>query len=274
MKWANRLFDFYINASIHVAFAVFALVEITGIFFDIHISHHLSNCFFFGTIACYNFIKYGVEADKYILVANRYHKTIQIVSFLALTVAIYHACYLTWETWVGIGIVSLLTGLYALPVLPQAKNLRSLGLLKIMLVALVWSILTVLLPLIEAKETLVWDVHIETVQRFILVLILLIPFEIRDLKYDLSTLRTLPQRIGSTNTKSIGALAAMVLFFLTLLKDDVSTVDLISKGILCLGLELSLFLTKRDQSKYFSSFFVESIPVLWWGVIVALRYLD
>ena len=271
MKWGSRLFDFYLDASIHVAFAVFALVQITGIMLHISISDHLSYYLFFGTIACYNFVKYGLEADKYFILANRYHKGIQIASFIALVLAVYHACFLLWETWVGICIISILTGLYALPVLPQAKNLRSLGLLKIVLVSLVWAGSTVVLPVIEAGEVLAWDFWIETIQRFIIVLLLLIPFEIRDLKYDAPSLRTLPQRTGSKNTKSIGVISATVLFFMTYLKDEISTVDSLAKAILSIGLVLTLILTKRDQPRYFASFWVESIPIAWWGVVWLLN---
>jgi len=272
MKWVTRLFDFYLDASIHVALAVFALIKITGSIVNISVNNHLSYYLFFGTIVCYNFVKYGVEAKKYFLVTNRYYKNIQITSFIALALALYHAYFLQWQTWAGILVISFLIGLYAIPVLPQAKNLRSLGLLKIILVGLVWSGSTVLLPVIEADGNMNWDFWIETIQRFMLVLVLLIPFEIRDLKYDEPSLRTLPQRIGSMNSKSLGALVAIVLFSLTLLKDHISAVDLIAKGILCLGLVLSLFLTKREQSKYFASFWVESIPIIWWGIIWFLTF--
>ena len=273
MKRIARLFDFYLDASIHVAVAVFALVQITYIILNIGVNHHLSYFLFFSTIACYNFVKYGVEAKKYILVSNRYHKIIQIASIIALFLSLYHAQFLSWETWFGIVMISLLVVLYALPILPRAKNLRSLGLLKIILVGLVWSGLTVVLPVIEAGLTMIWDFYIETTQRFLLVIVLLIPFEIRDLKYDAPSLRTLPQQIGSMNAKSIGAFLAIALFFLTLLKDDVTAIDLIAKGIICLGLQFSLFLTKRDQSKYFASFWVEAIPIIWWGVVWFLNRL-
>ena len=272
MKWVARIFDFYLDASIHVSFAVFALIQVTAILLNIELSQHLLYYLFFGTISCYNFVKYGVEAEKYILVANQYHKYIQIASFIALAIAIYHAYFLSWETWAGIAVISVLTGLYALPILPQAKNLRSLGLLKIVLVGLVWSGSTVVLPILEAKVAMTWDGWIEAIQRFILILVLLIPFEIRDLDYDAPTLRTLPQRFGSMNAKSIGGLAAIVIFFLTYLKDEVSIIDLIAKGVLCLMLLLILILTSRDQSKYFSSFWVESVPILWLGVIWCLHY--
>ncbi|WP_273565905.1 hypothetical protein [Maribacter halichondriae] len=212
MKWPTRLFDFYLDASIHVALGVFALLKVTVILLHISVDPHVSSYLFFGTIACYNFIKYGVEAEKYLLVANRYHKNIQFFSFAALTMALYHLYFLTWQTWLAIAIISFLTGIYALPVLPKAKNLRSLGLLKILLVGLVWAGSTVILPVLEASQAMKWDTWIETCQRFLLVLVLLIPFEIRDLKYDAPDLRTLPQRVGFARTKGWAALWVVLLF--------------------------------------------------------------
>lgn len=274
MKWLQRVFDFYLDASIHVALAVFSLVLATGLILNFEVDNHLSFSIFFGTIACYNFVKYGVEAEKYILVANRYHKNIQFVSFIALTLAMYHTWFLTFETWLGIGVIMLLTGLYAVPILPKSANLRSLGLLKIMLVGMVWAISTVVLPVIAVKKAMVWDVYIETFQRFVLVLILLVPFEIRDLKYDSPELKTLPQRYGSTNSKSLGAIAVVIFFFITFLKDNVTILDVVGKGILFLGLGVTMFVTKRNQSKYFASFWVEAIPIMWLGVLWFLwRYI-
>ncbi len=143
MKWFARIFDFYLDASIHVALSVYALIQITGIILQFEVDSHLSYFIFFGTIACYNFIKYGVEAEKYIVVANRYHRNIQVASFVALIFVCYHAWFLPYDTWLSIGFVLILTGLYALPIFPGIKNLRSLGLLKIALVAVVWSGATV-----------------------------------------------------------------------------------------------------------------------------------
>jgi len=146
MKFLKRLFDFYLDASIHVALAVFSLLKITAILYKVELSNHLSLFVFFGTIVCYNFIKYGVEANKYVLIDNRYHKSIQFFSLIALVFGCYHGYFLSMESWLTIFILAGLTGLYALPVLPQSKNLRSLGGLKIFLVATVWSGITVILP--------------------------------------------------------------------------------------------------------------------------------
>ncbi|MDO6818709.1 MULTISPECIES: hypothetical protein [Zobellia] len=270
MKVLNRIFDFYLDASIHVALGVFALVHVTDITLGYGVDQHLAWFLFFGSVACYNFVKYGVEAKKYILVASRYHKNIQFASFIALAIALYHGWFLKLEVWIGVGGLVALTGLYALPLLPHTRNLRSWGGLKIFIVALVWAGATVVLPVLSEGGTFEKDVWIEVVQRFLFVLILLIPFEIRDLAYDSPELKTLPQRYGVANTKIFGAFGTLPFFFLILLKNNASLEEAIAGGVLFIMLGSLMFITKRNQHKYFSSFWVEGISILWWGLLVAI----
>ncbi len=271
MKLLKRIFDFYLDASVHVSLSVCSLLIITSIFYEIRLNQNLVFFVFFGTIACYNFVKYGVEAEKYIRVSNRYHKNIQFFSLIGLAIAGYFGLFLRLDSWVILGILIVLTGLYALPVLPQAKNLRSLGGLKIVMVALVWAGITVILPLTELERTLVWDDWIQVVQRILLVLVLLIPFEIRDLAYDKPELRTIPQRFGVERAKVFGGFLVLIFFLLTFLKDEITNLELISQGILFLILGALMLLTKRNQGKYFASFWVEAIPIIWLGIVWAMQ---
>ena len=270
MNWRRYLFHFYLDASIHVALSVFALIEITCIFFGLSRDNHISYLVFFGTIACYNFVKYGVEAKKYFLVSNTYHKNIQVVSFIAGGFALYHSFFVSYEAWIGLAVLSVLTSLYAVPLLPNAKNLRSLGGLKIFIVAMVWAGTTVVLPVVAADRVLDWDVSIELVQRFLMVLILMLPFEIRDLDYDDPELRTLPQRFGYLKTTIFGASGAVVFFFLTFMKDYLTNFEVFGKGLAFLGLAVLMLVTRRNQSQFFSSFWVEAIPIFWWACILVM----
>ncbi|MCM4164427.1 MULTISPECIES: hypothetical protein [unclassified Arenibacter] len=270
MNWRSYLFHFYLDASIHVAFSVFAFIEITCIFFGLSRDNHISYLAFFGTIACYNFVKYGVEAKKYYLVSNRYHKNIQVLSFIAGAFALYHSFFVSFEAWIGIVVLSVLASLYAVPLLPNAKNLRSLGGFKIFIVALVWAGTTVVLPVVAADAVLDWDVVVELVQRFLMVLILMLPFEIRDLAYDDPELRTLPQRFGCQKTKLLGAAGAVLFFLITFMKDQLTYLEVMGKSLVFLVLGVLLLVTKRNQSSFFSSFWVESVPILWWACILVM----
>lgn len=268
MPVLRRFFDFYLDASIHVALAIVAMVQVTCLTLNITADTHLIWFLFFGSMACYNFMKYGVEAEKYILVTGLHQKQIQWVSFIALGAACYHGFFLSTEVYLTLAVLVGLTGLYAVPVLPHTKNLRNLGGLKIFVVALVWAGTTVILPVIAVDQPISWDVQVETIQRFLLVLILLVPFEVRDLVYDSPELRTLPQRFGIKGTKIIGALAIVPFYLMTFLKHEVSTSEIIANGLLCLILSLLIGITTKRQNRYFASFLVEAVPILWWGLLL------
>ncbi|MBM1106074.1 hypothetical protein JQC67_08005 [Aurantibacter crassamenti] len=271
MNVFRRIFDFYLDASIHVALSVYSLVWLSGYMLNISIDIDLALFLFFGSIASYNFVKYGLEAEKYILVANRYHKNIQFLSIIALGLACFHAYYLNYDTWIGLIVLSILTGLYAIPVLPHAKNLRSLSGFKIVVVALVWSGATVLLPIFQIESNINWDVEIETIQRFLMVLVLLLPFEIRDLRYDPPELKTVPQRYGVRNTKKIGVVLVVIILMLTFFKDNLQLIEILVKISLSLSLILAVLITSKTRSKYYASFWVESLPIFWLAIAWVLR---
>ncbi|TLP82213.1 hypothetical protein [Maribacter sp. ACAM166] len=275
MTLFKRIFDFYLDASIHGALAIFSLIHITALTLNINVPSALYYFVFFGSISCYNFVKYGVEAEKYILVANRYHKNIQFFSIGCLLVALYHIFFLSEMIFLGLLVLGGVTALYALPVLPKHKNFRSFSGLKILIVATVWAGTTVILPALSQMEFISWDVKVEFFQRFLFVLILLVPFEIRDLKYDKPELKTLPQRVGVKGAKRIGLSWAVLFYVFSFFKTNLDVISISAKTILFVVLVIMLFKTKLNQGKYFSSFWVESIPLIWWLVIVlAMRFAN
>ena len=268
MALIKRIFDFYLDASIHVALAIFSLVHVTALTLNINVPQELYIFMFFGSIGCYNFVKYGVEAEKYILVANRYHKNIQFFSFGCLLISFYQMFFLSERVLISLFVLIAITGLYALPVLPKHKNFRSLSGLKILIVATVWAGTTVILPAISQLEVITWNVKVEAFQRFMLVLVLLVPFEIRDLKYDSVALKTLPQRVGVKGAKIIGYSWSIIFYAATFLKTNLDFISVGVNTILLLVLLGIILKTELNQKKYFSSFWVEAIPLFWWLLII------
>ncbi|MEM1338255.1 MAG: hypothetical protein AAF634_04185 [Bacteroidota bacterium] len=262
MTLLRKIFKFYLDASVHVALAVVSLYWVTVVNLNIPANYFV--IFFLGcsTIVCYNFIKYGVEADKYLIVTKPYHKSIQIFSFVAFGFAVFFFVQLPSELWLLLFLLTLFSGLYALPFLPSSRNLRSLGVLKIVLVALVWIGLTGVLPVLENGMS--WDLEVVLLllRHFFLVVILMLPFEIRDMYFDPPELRTLPQRYGVTRTKAIGYLLLLFYVGLVLMSDDFA---MWPRAIVQLSVVLFLFLAlykaTTSQDRYFAAFWVESIPI-------------
>ena len=273
MRLLKKSFDFYLDASVHVALSVVALMDITAFFFDLRADEHLYYFMFFGTIACYNFIKYGIEAEKYLFVSNSYHRYIQGFSFIAVIFGGYHAYFLSLEVWITLFFLSVLIGLYALPVLPRARNLRNLGILKVLMVAFVWAGVTVILPVVSSGELLTWDIQIEAFQRMIVILVLMIPFEIRDMFIDRPALKTLPQRLGVKGSRKLGILLSVLFVISTLFKDFFTNAELYSKIIFGTLLVLLMLKTREKQAKYFASFWVEFTPVAWWMVVLGFELM-
>lgn len=273
MQLLSRFFNFYLDASIHVALAVVSLYEVSAIILKSSTNWFLLGFLFFGTIVCYNFIKYGVEAKKYLIVSNPYHKAIQVFSFFAFGFAVYFFFQLSKEIWLTIMILMGVSVLYAIPLLPKAKNLRSLGGAKTFLVALVWMGTTVLLPTIDNQLEVNWDIGVLLTQRFLLVLILLLPFEIRDMDYDKPELRTLPQRVGVKKTKMLGYILTLGYFLICFLKDEFNTTEVFCKLLVSTLLLIVLILTRKKQHIYFSSFWVELIPMLFLGMFYFMNWI-
>lgn len=272
----KRIFNFYLNSSIHVAIGVYALTWITLLQFGVEYDKNSLNFVFFATITGYNFVKYfGIAKFHHRSLAG-WLRAIQIFSFLAFIALCYYASKLEVNTLVLIAILGLITFLYAIPLLPKKyfiddhKNLREISGLKIYVIALVWSFTTVILPLVNNEVSLDFDVVITSVQRFVYVLVLMLPFEIRDLNYDNLKLSTIPQKIGVKKTKIIGVFLLMLFMMLEFFKDELTSNAVIVTLIIVFISLLFIVFSNKNQSKYYSAFWVESLPIIWLGILLML----
>ena len=271
MKFLKKVFDFYINSSIHVALAVCSLVWITWLEFDQEVSFNLLFFVFFATVTGYNFVKYFGLAKFHHRSLATWLKYIQIFSFLCFLGLLYFIVQLKEKTiYVLLGL-GLITFLYTIPFLPKKYfldkgNLRAISGLKIYVIAFVWAITTVIIPLIENDQQMTHDSLICLLQRFIFVLVVMLPFEIRDMRYDSLKLSTIPQRIGIQRTKIIGSVLAAQLLVLELFKDELNLYKLFVLLVIVFLIVLLLFQSRINQQPYYSSFLVEGIPMVWLGL--------
>jgi len=273
MRALKTVLDFYINSSIHVALAVYALSWITLLQFDIDYDGNVLYFSFFASITGYNFVKFFGLAKFHHRKLTSMLKSIQMLSLISFIAMGYYLLQLQMITIGYIAVFALATFLYAVPVLPkrlfidQQKNLRSIGGLKIYIIALVWTGVTVVLPLIDNNHDITKDVFITGVQRFFIVIVLMLPFEIRDLNFDSLKLSTIPQKIGVKGTKVCGVLLLLVSYILEFLRVNTYPYILLSHTLIILILCAFLLLSFKRQSKYYTAFWVESIPI-WWLILL------
>jgi len=262
----KNIFDFYLDASIHVSVATSSLVLLTYYFAGIAIDWNVFSMVFFGTVFSYNFIKYfSVYLNK-----SKYSvkdKTVIWLTVVAGIIGTINFLLLDWETQCIAILFGLLSIFYAVPI-GKLKNLRNISGIKIYIVALCWAGVTLLLPLQEAGIDLTIDVVLKFFQRFILTLVLILIFEINDLKYDDIRLKTVPQTIGVSKTKFLIYTLLIPFFVLELLKVKHYPNQWIIDLILILTIALLTYFANAHRSKYYTLFWTESIPVLWYLLIL------
>ncbi len=241
MLTLRKIVDFYIHSSIHIGVAVFCLVQLS-------IPQWTSYSFlvFFGTIVGYNFLKYS---ELFLSTPRWRFNSIGIVSVSALAAIGYLLLFWKQKSTVQLDL------LVALGLVLCYPFIRRLGWLKPFFVSIVLSYITVVIPL-KTNAAVGWLF----VQRFLVLSSLMIPFEILDSTTDPISLKTLPQWIGIGKTKQLGYLLVglyCIAAFYTLNR-------FYPYFIYALSMVVAIYFSSPKRSWYYTSFWVESLPIVWW----------
>lgn len=266
-KTAKQLFDFYLNSSIHVAVAVTAFAAITMFNLQLLIDFDLLYFIFFSTVVGYNITKYTGSHNSPEAGSDP-TKSILVFSIICM---IFLFFFLFQQSWIIIFISSLMgliTISYSWPFLWRRSNLRDISGLKIFVIAMVWTVVTVVLPVLSNGYGFSINLFIEMIQRFIFVLVLTLPFDIRDARFDTYQLGTIPQIIGIKRARVVGvALLCFVVVF-----EFLKTPLLIDQALILVGISLltAFFVMQSvvQQTQYYASFWVESVPIIWCVILV------
>jgi hypothetical protein len=268
MEVLKSIVRFYINSSIHVALSCFALVQITQMVFHISEQKAVGYFAFWGTIVGYNFVKYEELVRAKRLQMRNQLRGIAVFSFFSFIMTGYYFFLLERSTQIIAVFFLGLTMLYTLPFFPNNKNARNWAGIKIYIVSLCWAGVTVFLPLLNAKGTFGIEFFVVSIQRFILIFVLILIFEIIDLKHDDPNLKTVPQQIGVKNTKILGFVLLMLFCGLEVFNINGNfNIEFLKLNLdIAVAIVIALFLAfaNEQRSKYYTSFWVESIPIVWW----------
>ncbi len=268
MSLWKRIFDLYLQGSLHVALSVFCLIRVTELMLQLHIDPYIEGFGYFGTIVGYNFIKYDALARSGTPKWSLNLKLFIAISMFAFIGTAYCFFYLNRLTQLVSIAVFIITALYTLPFFPNHKSARSWAGLKIYIVALSWVGVTVVLPVLNTGTPLTTDFYIICVKRFILIVVLLFVFEIIDLAWDDPHLKTVPQQIGVKRTKQLGILLLVVFLVLEFFQGNRNTTYFFASLFLILITAMMLYFASDKRSKYYTAFLTESIPMLWYGMIL------
>lgn len=240
----------------------------TYVLFDLPVDYKVLIFVFFSSVVGYNYTKYDVLLLKKRVSSEL--KVIQTLTYTSTVFTLFTFLNLQTDAQILVLITGLLTILYAVSFFGH-RSLRNSSGIKIYIVALCWVLTTLLLPLFQADFPINSDVLIKSIQRFLLVIILILIFEIIDLKEDDPNLKTVPQTIGIKRTKMLGISLLLLFFLMEFLLANYKISQLVINGVLAIITILFTVFASDKKSKYYTGFWVESIPILWFLLVAVFR---
>jgi putative membrane protein len=236
-----------IRENVVVATAVTSLAISTLLIFRLPMAYAELLSLWVGTVLSYSFAKEG---------RLRYDRPIW---WLLAATACGAFLFLSW-TGRGILLLSMVLSVaYDAPFLTH--RLRSIPFLKIIIVSICWVLGSVYLPLSDYKVSLFApQTSILAGQYLLWVVVLILPFDIRDKQAEQAHLQTLPTILGTPKTKAIGTL--LMLLFVLLAFVHPTFLLYIQVIIACITV-LSLLFAHEHQSPYYSALWVESLPIIY-----------
>ena len=205
------------------------------------------------------FCLFGGTVLSYSLAKNRKLNIFSSLHLCCLLFVVYG--FFKLSSWGQLIILSsgFLTYTYVFPF--ARKNLRSIPFIKIGIVSICWVMGTVFLPLSIYDFSFPFDIQLISLQYFLWICVLILPFDIRDRAEDCPYLHTFPTVLGVRKTKIIGIITMLCYLLLSFYHTSVP-LRLIQIGIASITLLFLLFACE-EQSPFYSGFLVECIPILY-----------
>lgn len=220
----KRFFDAIIGSNLYISAAALLLaiqtqIQLTGT----ARWHPYLFLIFFATLFEYNvhrlttiiFFPQALESPKHQWVRGNRHlfRIVVVISVLGFCATLFEA---KTEVLIALAPFAVLTVFYSMPVSKTARKLfrlREIPYLKIFLIAIVWSAVTVLLPVMYETQTFSsTGIRLMLLERFLFVLAITIPFDIRDMYTDQEgRLRTIPLTLGKASSVKL-AITIMIAF--------------------------------------------------------------
>ena len=272
MSFLKKYFNFYIYSNIHVSLAVMCLTKITLLQFDI--LENVSSLFvFFATIISYNAIRF-VNIDKIRDASAVWIRSYKLQLLILNIICLFGLAITTYLLKIKALLVLfpfvLATSLYISPFKMWRLNLRDVPGIKLFLIAFSWAGVTVFFPIVQNEVEISKSIILLFFERFLFIVAITIPFDIRDIDYDNPKLFTLPQVMGIKKSKIVAIISLSLFFLIELYRPSNSGDSILVIFIVAMISSILVSFSSKDQSNYYSSFWLEAIPIFWFILVATI----
>ena len=272
MRFVLKIIDFIVVSNLYVATGTSSLTWLTLQFFgEDNLVYTLF--VFFSTLFAYNFMRLVRVKPMLEEGDSSRHKNIYryraylwltcVISAIASFYFFLKVDAIVLNTLIIMGAISIT---YSLPFYKRKGvwfRLRDFPFLKIFLIAFVWTVVSSVIPMQLVHVPLNW---LKVVERYCFVLAITIPFDIRDLKFDSTSLHTLPQVLGVENVRYLAVFLLLISETILFYEYYFLSLYLISEAIaLYIAYEISVVLVFKSKSSNSERYFtlgVEGTSIL------------
>ena len=263
----KSILDYYIDFNFHVSLCAISYILLiynqTKLSFVITDHIVLDTLFVLtATHFAYNFIKYyelTVSKNKPI---HDFSITFFLPALISFFVLLYIFFVFTFTKQVLVVCITFFTIAYTIPFYKK-YNLRSYPIIKILTISTSWTLSIVVLPFYQIFDS--FQLIYYSVIIFLMVTAQMVPFEIRDAKLDANYVKNSVNIYGLKTIKKVGYILLLSILVFQITKNQINNCfELHFSSVIILIIMTALIRKSTyNQSKYFSSLMVESIPIYW-----------
>ena len=264
----NRIIGFFINTNIFVSISAFCLYKVSELLFDFE-NYQIGLFIFFSTLFAYNYMRLPLfypkhEANKLVWIQNNkrlIYYLLFLSAFFSIILSISIGLKFIQLLWLPI-FISLI---YPLLIKHNNKEygVRNIPFLKIFLISFTWSYVTLLAPALYYDIQIDYFLISSFLQRFLFVIVISIPFDIRDFLSD--SIKTIPNTIGIFNAKIFAWFCLFMiecLLIIDVMNNNI-TLPFFCGLFFCIELcSLVIYFTNTKRSSFFYSILVESLSIV------------
>ena len=263
----KSILDYYIDFNFHVSLC--AISYILLIYNQTKLSFEITDHFVLDTLFvltathfAYNFIKYY----EFTVSKNKPIHDFSIIFFLPALISFFILIYIffvfTFTKQVLVVCITFFTIAYTIPFYKK-YNLRSYPIIKILTISTSWTLSIVVLPFYQIFDS--FQLIYYSVIIFLMVTAQMVPFEIRDARLDAHYVKNSVNIYGLNTIKKVGYILLLSILVFQITKNQINNSLELHFSSLIILIIMTVLIRKStyNQSKYFSSLMVESIPIYW-----------
>ena len=286
----KSVLDFLLFSNIFISLCAVAQALVTYQLLNVKPEKYILALLFFATLAQYNFsilLSKPVKPQnspfrrvRWIFSHYRLMITLTIAATLSLIPLVFLLSVPSQILLIFLGVLSVA---YALPIFSihdKRFGLRNIPGIKLFLIAMVWSLSTVLLPIVEMETTVGFVISSrETIllvtKRFLLVVAITIPFDIRDLFQDRSSaLKTIPVLLGEKKAYLFCQIILSIYLGLLFLFTDRFDQNFIALSLTIFLAGWLIFKSNFTKDEYYYFLYLDGILILQFLMLIAVNQIS